>query len=1330
MTICKWLFLILLVSFNAAAGLYSDSATTDLFSGVIQGHPYGKSDCSVLRVEGGEVNGTEGEDVDFCSTENSIWWNPSACDDGNDGYAGCVITGDQTVSADSDDDYVSIDIDDNSFYYNSHGDDIRCDSGNYTLSSGERDYDDIRLSNTCNITFPQRDEYWIGSLELSNESVVTFNSGTYWIESLDLTNTSTINISGDVVIVLKNDSELDSYAKMVTPEGSSLTVRALSDLSMSNESAITGDIYVKDDFGISGSASVTGDIYVGDNMNISNSVTITGYVYVDYDLKIQGGTINGNVNAGYLVIGSGSVINGSTAGSVDPDPGCSYYDFNSPLSSDDWILSSAGTTYFKPQVVNGRLRLTENKDYEATSVTYTRQFPADNYRVEIEFDQFAYDTTDQTGADGIAVVLSNALKQPKAGAFGGPLGYGAKDENGDGIADIDGFAGGWLGIGLDEFGNFSSQGSPEIRGDDPGQTPQSIAVRGSGSGTEGYRYLMGYSFAAHNSDYLIDETTALQEVVKCNWWGWNCWTETQEVSVDNDGFNDHPVHRYKVIIDSREAGLSDLSVYRKIDDGDWVEIIEPVDIRDTDKFPNQDDAPDSFYFSVTGSTGLYNNIHEIDNFKICATKYNTTVDHIRISHSGSGVVCNPEELTITACADDDCSSEFEQEITVALTPSADVTWSGTNVSGNELTMTGKATVSLRSHSAGTLTLGTHTAETRCDSNGDGTYSTSECDIIFSDTGFIVTVADMVANSTGTKGTIQAVTTLDSNPAQCEALSVDGDADVQLWSSYITPDADLILGAPVISVSRTENGTYDPVSNDENAPSTHALVFDEEENSQASFYVTYPDAGQLELNAQFVGSGDYDGLTLKGSDSFVSVPKYLKIAAASNPRDTSRGYANSARTSGVFTEAGAEFDLTVTAYGEGNVVTPNYSQTDMQITSRLDQPSSGVLGDFAEGDLSKDPDTEGVYLYDHIPATGAANTLTTSYDEVGSITVEVAAGKKYTIEGTDYPQDSGTLTISRFTPDYLSVTGNTLDISDACGDFSYLSQPLSFISSPELAVSGMSAGGTETHNYQMDGWWKYAPDDWDGRSYASSTSTLTVEEVSSDSDESVTVSNYDATQARTVTLDGVQMGYVKLADAREPLDDNIVLSLSAADLDDSDGICFRENASDSSCAGFSFATPVTTHNHRWGRLVLEDTYGPETNPLQGMARTEYYLDGNFTLNTEDQCTNLSYNTLVFKTDSEIQSFDSITVGSGTTEASIGQQPNGNGGEGYLSYSAPGSGNQGIFTVTANLDTMPWLLPYDSDGSGEIDAADDDPDATVQFGIYRGSDRIIWWTEQLE
>ena len=168
------------------------------------------------------------------------------------------------------------------------------------------------------------------------------------------------------------------------------------------------------------------------------------------------------------------------------------------------------------------------------------------------------------------------------------------------------------------------------------------------------------------------------------------------------------------------------------------------------------------------------------------------------------------------------------------------------------------------------------------------------------------------------GYIQAIQTSSTDPQQCEPLEVTGGASVKLWSSYITPDSDSVIGTPVISVSEKGEDSFNSVSTDSGAPSTHSLEFDA--TGKAEFDLKYADAGKLQLSVKYTGTGDDAGLELDGSDQFVSVPERLEVTAEAK---TSRNYDSSAadnaygkeRPGDVFTEAGADFDLTVTAYGK-------------------------------------------------------------------------------------------------------------------------------------------------------------------------------------------------------------------------------------------------------------------------------------------------------------------------------------------------------------------------------------------------------------------------------
>lgn len=98
------------------------------------------------------------------------------------------------------------------------------------------------------------------------------------------------------------------------------------------------------------------------------------------------------------------------------------------------------------------------------------------------------------GADGISFFLMDASQTPDLGAFGGSLGYTCSNTNNDPKlrADgtprgYDGLVGAYLGLGIDEFGNFLNGSNPltGYNGDNTasgyGYVPDRIGMRGAGN---------------------------------------------------------------------------------------------------------------------------------------------------------------------------------------------------------------------------------------------------------------------------------------------------------------------------------------------------------------------------------------------------------------------------------------------------------------------------------------------------------------------------------------------------------------------------------------------------------------------------------------------------------------------------------------------------------------------------------------------------------------------------------------------------------------------------------------------------------------------------------
>ncbi|WP_159452117.1 T9SS type A sorting domain-containing protein [Hymenobacter roseosalivarius] len=153
---------------------------------------------------------------------------------------------------------------------------------------------------------------------------------------------------------------------------------------------------------------------------------------------------------------------------------------------------------------SGYLRLTGAIANQAGFAIDGTSFPTPS-GFSISFEFFSYGKTTTTGADGFSVFLVDADKVSAAsftsGASGGSLGYAQKV-----LADPTnptnsvGVPSGYIGIGIDEFGNFSNVTEGRVGGrttgagiTTDGRTPNSIAIRGAGNGNSNtdYPYLAG-----------------------------------------------------------------------------------------------------------------------------------------------------------------------------------------------------------------------------------------------------------------------------------------------------------------------------------------------------------------------------------------------------------------------------------------------------------------------------------------------------------------------------------------------------------------------------------------------------------------------------------------------------------------------------------------------------------------------------------------------------------------------------------------------------------------------------------------------------------------------
>lgn len=144
-----------------------------------------------------------------------------------------------------------------------------------------------------------------------------------------------------------------------------------------------------------------------------------------------------------------------------------------------------------PGVVPGYLQLNDSAGFVGGSLLYRRPVPS-SAGLSVTFEQYQYGGNQQPG-DGIGFYLvDGSTPLDSKGADGGSLGYAQRNLS-------PGVVGGYLGVGLDMYGNFYNDG--ELRGSDcpTGQqspvkvdgpvAPNVITLRGPGAGISGYCYL-------------------------------------------------------------------------------------------------------------------------------------------------------------------------------------------------------------------------------------------------------------------------------------------------------------------------------------------------------------------------------------------------------------------------------------------------------------------------------------------------------------------------------------------------------------------------------------------------------------------------------------------------------------------------------------------------------------------------------------------------------------------------------------------------------------------------------------------------------------------------
>ena len=948
-------------------------------------------------------------------------------------------------------------------------------------------------------------------------------------------------------------------------------------------------------------------------------------------------------------------------------------------------LAARSSGNFTPQVNNNRLRINQAVGDQATVAALRRAFPAANNYIQVSFDFYAYAGSrydNSIGGDGIAVVFSDAETVPIPGSYGGSLGYAQR--HGSGV-DGPGFAGGWLGVGLDIFGNFSQRTEGRIGGYTTGapRTRNRVALRGAES--------TGYEFI-EMSEPLTNMSSS---------------SPTRPNQPDS----------YRISIDSRDPNRPSVTVERRAPGSTrFITILST-------SLDGQPPMPELLRLSFTGSTGSAFSIHEIDNLEVCALQsqgLGTVLDHVRLSHSGSLVSCFSDTLELLGCLNSDCSQPYRGNGQVTLQASAgqwrNVPHGGQNAQIPLVNGHGQADLSLLEGGTANLTLlqtnpiAVGAQPLRCYQGplGPDNQTQVPCSILYRLAG-IQFVEPENPNTLDRRPVVAGITSeraLRIVETNVNAESLASACQARVSSEAVTTRFDMECLNPG-QCNADQQARVGPA---EASPSvsilTNAatnLAFDQD--GMARFNFNYSDVGQVRLNAQvqLEETPSSPAVTLKGSSApFVSTPHSLQLHALNENGEI--------RTSSdAYRAAGEPFAMVVQALNAQGQPTPNFGREVPEITVEANfehtlYPAGGEAGEL---NLNR------FRAFSEIP--GAFISEDATWSEVGTFAMRANLQEhNYLGVATEGTLERPMAQVGRFYPSHFVIEGSS--VLDACSGFTYMGQPEVGI---DFTLHAVSVGNQRTLNYG------YA--DYEGtaavRVTAANTSPADVADdnfalrlaIPETNEDGSLIAPWDRGEMNFSTD---AASFAKRAD-RVPDGPYSALALGLQIAGERDQRGFQADSLNLDTHSGGSARLEGELDLRYGRLIVSNTSGPESQPLPVDIRAEFWDGNRFVVHQNDSCTELFAGQLHL-VDNPLGLATTPDSGSGTVSLVGGMtSPQ------SLWWRAP-TVDPLIGEFEFEYRAPPWLqYPFAYDGAD--DNQDMSPRAFGAFGQYRGNDRVLYWLE---
>jgi len=404
------------------------------------------------------------------------------------------------------------------------------------------------------------------------------------------------------------------------------------------------------------------------------------------------------------------------------------------------------------------------------------------------------------------------------------------------------------------------------------------------------------------------------------------------------------------------------------------------------------------------------------------------LDHLVIQHgSGTGVTCSPSTVTIQACQDSACTTQYTGGVTGTMSSAGGtVNWPA----GTGFTIaagSGSTTVSFQESVAGSTVLGATSsspvavAGTTCD------FGSPACTFTAADSGLLFDVPAHVADVAQSVN-VTAVRKAD-NSAVCVPAFASVSKAITFGCAYQDPSSGTL---PVRLGGIALNGANSAAA----ACGSHAVTLAFDAAGVAATTVQYADVGKVQLTASYSGTtGGETGLVMTGSDSFVTAPASFAFSAIT-PAPI---------------KAGKPFSATLTARNASGNTTANFGREStpaVPVTSftRASAMGSGAASGTFTGSF-------GTFS----GGSASASNLVWSEVGIGDLSASVS---NYLGSGLGATGTTGVAgAVGRFIPDHFDVA-----VTPACGVFSYAGQPFQV----QLTARNGAATPATTLNYDGSG----------------------------------------------------------------------------------------------------------------------------------------------------------------------------------------------------------------------------------------------------------------------